>query len=351
MANPDLRSAGANRAEPVSSDDFLLTEQDEYPHPLEAARNFNESVYWNCFDPGQRMGAWFRLGNRANEGYAELSACLYLPDGRLGFMFGRPEIADNDAFSAGGLRYEVVEPFRRFRTRYEGPLLVLREARELLDPSRAFRENERVHCEVDWDMEGISPLHGGEPRGDAVQPLYGRDFSRGHFNQHTRVRGPVRVGEEEWQLDGFGWRDHSWGPRYWQNIFCHRLLVGNFGPDAGFMILKITDLDGTTRRHGVLYREGRYEEIRDVDLMTEWNEDRHQVAVEIAVRAEGRTERIRGEVLSLAPLRNRREENGKELRTQITEAMTEWTWNGQKGLGFSEYLDLVRDGETVGFPS
>ncbi len=31
--------------------------------------------------------------------------------------------------------------------------------------------------------------------------------------------------------------------------------------------------------------------------------------------------------------------------------MTEWTWNGKRGLGFSEYLDLVRDGETLGYPS
>ena len=75
------------------SKDFRLEEKDEYTHPLEDAKNFNESVYWNCFDPAQRMGAWFRLGNRANEGYAELSACLYLPDGRLAFMFGRPEIS------------------------------------------------------------------------------------------------------------------------------------------------------------------------------------------------------------------------------------------------------------------
>jgi hypothetical protein len=335
----------------MSSQDFLLKEQDEYPHPLEEAKNFNESVYWNCFDPKQRMGGWFRLGNRANEGYAELSVCLYLPDGRLAFMYGRPEISNNDRFLAGGLEYEVVEPFARIRTRYQGPVVVMGNPGELLDPSRAFRENPRQHCEIEWELEGISPLHGGEPTSDAVQPLYGRQFSRGHFNQHTAVRGPLRIGEEEWQLEGFGWRDHSWGPRYWQNIGYHRLLVGSFGNDTGFMFLKITDLDGTTRRHGVLFRDGNYEEIRDLDLMTEWNEDHHQRAVEIAVRAEGRTERIRGEVVSLAPLRNRREEDGVELCTQITEAMTEWTWNGKRGLGFSEYLDLVRDGETLGYPS
>lgn len=334
----------------MSSQDFRFEDKDEYTHPLEAAKNFNESVYWNCFDPKLGMGGWFRLGNRANEGYAELSVCLYLPDGRLAFMYGRPEISDNSAFEAGGIHYEVVEPRKRIRTRYQGPVVVMASPDELLDPSRAFRENPRIDCEMDWQHRAISPVHGGEPTSETVQPAYGRDFSRGHINQHTAVRGPLRIGDETWELDGFGWRDHSWGPRYWQNIWSHRLLVGNFPGGDGFMILKITDLDGTTRRHGVLMRGGEYEEIRDVDIVTEWSDDPFQRAVEIAVRADGRTERIRGVVKSLAPLRNRREENGVELRTQITEAMTEWTWNGKTGLGFSEYLDLIRDGTAVGYP-
>src|SRR2546428_53855 len=71
-----------------------LEPSDEHMHPLESAKNFNESMYFNFFDPADRVGGWFRLGNRANEGYAEMTTCVYLPDGRVGFMFSRPEIAD-----------------------------------------------------------------------------------------------------------------------------------------------------------------------------------------------------------------------------------------------------------------
>ncbi len=332
-----------------------LGPQDEYPHPLEDARNFNESVYWNCFDPAQGMGGWMRLGNRANEGYAELSVCLYLPGGRLGFMYRRPEIAGNDRFEAGGMFYDVLEPPRdgrggRISAGYRGPLIVMKDPSELRDPSAVFRNNPRIDCEAEWELRGISPLHGGEPTSDDVQTLYGRDFSRGHFNQHIASGGLLRIGDERFDLDGLGWRDHSWGPRYWQNIGYHRLLVANFGQKDGFMFLKITDLDGTTRRHGVLMREGEYEEIRDLDLITEWSDDPYQRAVDVYVRTDRGGERIRGEVQCLAPLRNRREEGGRELRTQITEAMTRWTWGDRTGLGFSEYLDLVRDGKTMGYP-
>ncbi len=45
-----------------------LEPADEYMHELGPESNFNESMYINCFDPAQRVGGWFRIGNRANEG-------------------------------------------------------------------------------------------------------------------------------------------------------------------------------------------------------------------------------------------------------------------------------------------
>ena len=58
--------------------------EDDYMHEPESASNFNESRYYNFFDPEAGMGGWVRMGNRVNEGYAELTVCLYLPDGRVG---------------------------------------------------------------------------------------------------------------------------------------------------------------------------------------------------------------------------------------------------------------------------
>jgi len=56
---------------------FSLDRSDEFPHPAIDSPMFNESVYVNGFDPQRRFGGWMRLGNRVNEGYAELSVCLY----------------------------------------------------------------------------------------------------------------------------------------------------------------------------------------------------------------------------------------------------------------------------------
>ena len=88
-----------------------LLPEDEYTHTPDAASNYNESMYFNVFDPKTQVGGWFRLGNRPNEHYAEMTVCLYLPNGRVAFMFRRADIMDNSEMNAGGLKIEVVEPF------------------------------------------------------------------------------------------------------------------------------------------------------------------------------------------------------------------------------------------------
>ena len=85
-----------------------LEPADEYLHELGPETTFNESMYFNVYDPAEQVGGFVRLGNRANEGYAEMTTCLYLPDGRVAFMYNRPEISHNDAFAAGGKLGKIV---------------------------------------------------------------------------------------------------------------------------------------------------------------------------------------------------------------------------------------------------
>ena len=65
----------------------------------------------------------------------------------------------------------------------------------------------------------------------------------------------------------------------------------------------------------------------------------------------GKEWKFTGEVLdnSLIPLRNRRQDpDGNELFTRITEAMTRFECRGEKGIGMSEYLDQIVDGQPIG---
>jgi hypothetical protein len=77
---------------------LICLDADDLMHENTGESNYNESAYYNFYDPKQRLGGFARIGNRANEGYAEMTCCLYLPDGRVGFMFARPKIPDNSKF-------------------------------------------------------------------------------------------------------------------------------------------------------------------------------------------------------------------------------------------------------------
>jgi len=196
-----------------------LEPTDEYMHDLEEASNFNESMYFNVFDPNERVGGFLRLGNRANEHYAEMTTCLYLPDGRVAFMFSRPEISDNDAFDSGGMRFEVIEPFETLRVTYKGKVALLDDPLHMANPRKAFTENPWVDAEVELAYRGVSPMWGGEPvNDDGSQRIGGVALEDGEYRNidratvetewegadayHRTIRAKAHTAEREYEIEG-----------------------------------------------------------------------------------------------------------------------------------------------------
>ncbi len=329
---------------------YRMSADDEFNHRSSGESNFNESVYVNAFDLERRCGGWMRIGNRPNEGHAEAQVCLYLPDGRIACQFQRPDIAGNDGFSAGGLSYRVDEPLRRVTMDYTGDVMLLDDPELLRRPRDLFASAPRAAAKVHYELTGCSPVHGGEPLTETQETMYGRDFSLGHFNQHMVAHVEMEVAGQTLDFDGLGWRDHSWGPRYWTNIYFYRLLIANFGPDRAMMLLKITGRDGVTRRHGVLQFDGDYEDITDLDILTDWTASKDPTRIRLGVRTAQRAVNINGEVLTLAPLSNRRKVGDQMLQSRIAEGLTLWRWDDREGMGIAEYIEFLEDGEPVGYP-
>jgi hypothetical protein len=326
-----------------------LDPEDEYMHELGPEPNFNESMYFNTFDPGSRLGGFFRLGNRANEGSGEMTMCLYLPDGRVAFMFRRPRVTTNEAFDGAGMRFEVVEPFVELRVEYQGSAVILDDPLQMTDPRHAFSANPHAECRVHLVFGGCSTVFGGEPDEPVERP--GEEFARGHYEQLVEARGTVEVGDDHWELHGYGLRDHSWGPRYWQAPWYYRWLTGNVGSDFGFMGSRIARRDGPGTRGGFVWDAGVLQLCHDFRIGTTWEGGgRYHRGIEAELVTATRTWSVRGSVLRLIPLRNRRRDaDGDELVTRISEGLTEWTVDdGRVGYGLSEYLDQIVDDEPVG---
>jgi hypothetical protein len=100
----------------------------------------------------------------------------------------------------------------------------------------------------------------------------------------------------------------------------------------------------------MVLRDGKYEEIRNATIATEWDgPDQYHREIKATATTDEGTYEITGKVLNLIPLRNRRETpEGEKLVTRISEGMTEWSCNGMTGYGLSEYLDQIIDEKPVG---
>jgi hypothetical protein len=306
-------------------------------------------MYFNVYDPDRRLGGFFRLGNRANEGTGEMTTCLYLPDGRVAFMFQRPRVTDNSAFDAAGMRFDVVEPFTELRVSYDGPVVLLDNPLEMADPRAAFTQNPHVECGVRLTYVGRSAMFGGEPDRPIERP--GEEFARGHYEQLVEASGSIEVGDESFDVHGFGLRDHSWGPRYWQAPWYYRWLTANFGPGFGFMGSRIARRDSEGTRGGFVWDGARLHLCTDFRIRSDWEgTDHYHRALEAELVTAERTWSVQGRVLRLIPLRNRRRgPDGEELVTRISEGLTEWTLDdGRVGYGLSEYLDQILAGRPVG---
>ncbi len=331
---------------------LVLRPEDDYNHAPDAASNYNESMYFSVFDREARSGAWYRLGNRVNEGHAEMSLCWYLPDGRVAFMFQRPEIASNERMDAGGLRFEVVEPLARHRVTYEGRVCLLERPHEMADPRRAFRENPVVPARMEIEHRAAGPCPGGELVRDDGAPLPvdpEKSFAKAHFDQMMHGEGFFEADGVRVDVRGQGARDKSWGPRYWQSIDWYRWLHFHVSPGCAFVATVISKPDGGHRVQGYHFSDGETHEIEGGELSSEWDERGCVRRLDFRARADGRDFEIRGDVRSLIPLRNRREApDGSLLLTRITEGLTEYVCNGEPALGIAEYLDQIVDGRPVG---
>ncbi len=316
-----------------------LVPEDDRMHPPGPESNWNESMYFNFFDRASEVGGFVRLGNRPNERAAEMTVALYLPDGRALFMWKRPEIAGNGAFDAGGLRFEVIEPAERLRTVYEGSAAELADPRALSDPSRAFREAPHRKIRLDLVHQAAGPMYGHRGSSESDLPAE-QQFASSHYEQHMHVTGALAIGEQSLAIDGFGLRDHSWGPRYWQAIHQYEWLTMNFGPDLHAMVSVVARDETHRRTGGVLVRGDKVDTITDAEIDADYEDNGlyHRTVRARVTTEKGEKLEITGAVKGFIPLRNRRE--GRV--THIGEGMTEWKLGDRTGYGLSEFLRQVR---------
>jgi hypothetical protein len=168
-----------------------ITAEDDLWHPHSGHWWETETNWWSFNVPERGMAGWLYTQalpvQRVCNGGAwvwDASPAGALYERRLqGLPF--PEFGDlRDCAFPNGIRLEMLEPLRRYRTTYS-------------DPGK---------LEVDLVHEALAPPHS--------HPLGAWPFWSGrHFDQPMHVTGVLRLGEQEIAVDCCSVRDRSWGPR------------------------------------------------------------------------------------------------------------------------------------------
>ena len=328
-----------------------LQDHDEYTHEIGPQSNWNESRYINFWDPAVRVGGWFRIGNRPNEGHAEMSAAINLPDGRHAFMFCRAPITGN-GLSAGGQSWTIDQPWRKTRVAYEGEVMILDDPWCLTDPKKAFTEAPRLPASVELTTcgEGLDAVMGFDQ--DHIDRIFLPGQADFHYQRLIRTEGRVTVGDQSWTVAARGGMDHSWGPRNWHAKIYLRWLIASFDDDHGFMLVRAVGPTKQTRS-GFVWDGGKFHLVEHFDMDNEYAAAPHYEVrkTRLRIRGDGREWTAVGTPQQWLPLRHRQKNAaGEEAILRIVKSPTEWVDGaGRKGAGMLEYHDLIdKDGRPHG---
>jgi hypothetical protein len=186
---------------------------DERRHQPDGTELWNESYYLDWFTPDGTTGGYLRVGFVPNLGGGEVWywACLVEEGGRL------VTVIDHDVAMPAGdqsleIRHEglwadhdVPEPVERMSASLESFAVALDDPADVYHGARG--ERVPFGFELDWHTDRSAYLW------PPVTPRY---------EIPCRVEGRVLVGDREIEVDGWGQRDHSWGPGrdWWGMQWC-----------------------------------------------------------------------------------------------------------------------------------
>lgn len=179
---------------------------------------WNQSVYFNFYDPVQKTGCFIRVGILENQKERN-SWFVFFRDGKP--LFSRinmnlPYTSDRIAtgLDIAGMRLTSLERLKRARVEFDTPDFAV---------------------ELEWDailpmQDAIELTQGGADDG------FAKEIAHIHMEGTCAVRGTIRLRNGEIiPIDGKGFRDIAVGPRNWDAIKHYRLAWPIF--DNGLSIV------------------------------------------------------------------------------------------------------------------
>jgi len=285
-------------------------------HKAKNMKEWNESYYFNFYDPDKDIGGFTRIGFKPNikEGVGYL------------FLFYKKEIlAFNKKIEVSEVPEKIktgpLEFFPGWKIVFSGKMTdgKIRDIDLNLTYSEINREFSYIEC-VDREKFEMAKV-----------------VCEDHYEQIGFMKGEIRIDSEKYNISGFSERDHSWGERDWNAPKLWIYVTAHFDKDLGInfakMRIKEREIDV-----GFVMKKGKNIPVKRVSADTV-SEGNTQKSFEYKVYdIKGDCYTLRGKVLKRVQIPYRREDRVSILN----ENLSVFECKNKRGFGIAEYLVRIR---------
>lgn len=283
-------------------------------HEPDEDQEWNESHYFNFYDPRQDIGGFTRIGYKPNMG----EGTGYL------FLFVRGDILTFHQ----NMEIEEVPEFIGI-----GPLEFSPEWKVTFEAPMKTPNSTMVQVTLDLSYTPLNPEFSYLDCVTMQEFDIGRVVCEDHYEQVGIMEGEITIDSHAYHISGFSERDHSWGKRDWNAPSLWIYVTAHFDGDFAINIATM-QIDSTRMDVGFIMDEGRNIPVKKIDEVTISEGGRQKSFTYIIEDVEGHSYTITGEVIHtvLIPY----ERNGK--LSILNENLSRFTCMGKPGYGIAEYL-------------
>ena len=339
-----------NKTVDVSNRPAWMTGPDELPHQPQDVPLWSESYMSYVYSPGNQVGIWVHLGYKPGKpGLWEETIVIGLPADRYLVARGFSSRPMDDGISICGVSWRCDEPYLQWTKRFRGGAQLVSREEMSAGP---LRDGLYMPVDLEYTCHAIcSPNDYGEEHMKV-------SWASRHYEQSHEASGYLSFAGERYEINGSGWRDHSWGPRDLTKFGSHTWLSAQF-PQSGRSIMAVLLLAPGRPHpfsHALLCRAATQHQASVSGLPIARDISETETDFEFSFNAEENTSVIRATILQ--PLRvayvgtnqiGIGTHRGPDAHHDWVSSFTRFEWDGEIGYGSSERsVDLAAGGAKHG---
>lgn len=291
---------------------------EELRHKPGDVEEWNESYYFNFYDPRQDIGGFTRIGFKPNKREGIGYFFLFYKDEILAFHNQIEVFEVPEKIRIGNLAF-----FPEWHIAFSGSMGVMDEntARDVtvtLEYSPIHEEFSYLECVDEEELE------------------IAKVVCDNHYEQIGVVTGDITVDSELYSISGFSERDHSWGERDWNApdlwVYMTAHFDKNFGINVAKMLIRNRVIDV-----GFIMKNGENIPVEKVVMRTV-SEGNMQKRFKYEIWTHEGSYSVTGKVLKRVQIPYKK---GDKISI-LNENLSQFACENKKGFGIAEYLVKVQ---------